>query len=128
MLLKGTATSGTAADPTVPSGSILNNSGTVWIPIARIPISGITAGTPVMLVKQLPPMSQLWDSVTQLTMPPTALSDASLCVPSDRIVTIWETSSSTLVPMDIVGKRTAVAIRSSDRSPTSNGQHAPTRR
>ena len=48
-VLKGTATSGTAADPTVPSGSILNNSGTVWIPIARIPISGITAGTPVML-------------------------------------------------------------------------------
>ena len=65
-VLKGTATSGTAADPTVPSGSILNNSGTVWIPIARIPISGITAGTPVMLVKQLPPMSQLWDSVTQM--------------------------------------------------------------
>lgn len=63
-VLKGTATSGTAADPTVPSGSILNNSGTVWIPIARIPISGITAGTPVMLVKQLPPMSQLWDSAT----------------------------------------------------------------
>lgn len=63
-VLKGTATSGTAADPTVPSGSILNNSSTVWIPIARIPISGITAGTPVMLVKQLPPMSQLWDSVT----------------------------------------------------------------
>ena len=63
-VLKGTATSGTAADPTVPSGSILNNSGTVWIPIARIPISGITARTPVMLVKQLPPMSQLWDSVT----------------------------------------------------------------
>lgn len=65
-VLKGTATSGTAADPTVPSGSILNNSGTVWIPIVRIPISGITAGTPVMLVKQLPPMSQLWDSVTQM--------------------------------------------------------------
>ncbi len=69
-VLKGTATSGTAADPTVPSGSILNNSGTVWIPIARIPISGITAGTPVMLVKQLPPMSQLWDSVTQPWKPP----------------------------------------------------------
>ena len=64
-VLKGTATSGTAADPTVPSGSILNNSGTVWIPIARIPISGITPGTPVMLIKQLPPMSKLWDSVTQ---------------------------------------------------------------
>lgn len=69
-VLKGTATSGTAADPTVPSGSILNNSGTVWIPIARIPISGITAGTPVMLVKQLPPMSQLWDSVTLIKANP----------------------------------------------------------
>lgn len=86
-VLKGTATSGTAADPTVPSGSILNNSGTVWIPIARIPISGITAGTPVMLVKQLPPMSQLWDSVTQLWKPPYTNNSLILCR-LGRIVTI----------------------------------------
>ncbi len=86
-VLKGTATSGTAADPTVPSGSILNNSGTVWIPIARIPISGITAGTPVMLVKQLPPMSQLWDSVTQLWKPPYTNNSLTLCR-LGRIVTI----------------------------------------
>ena len=78
-VLKGTATSGTAADPTVPSGSILNNSGTVWIPIARIPISGITAGTPVMLVKQLPPMSQLWDSVTQQWKAPYTNDTLTLC-------------------------------------------------
>jgi hypothetical protein len=64
-VLKGTPNTGTAADPTVPSGSIHSASGTVWIPIARIPISGITPGTPVMLIKQLPPMSKLWDSVTQ---------------------------------------------------------------
>ena len=86
-VLKGTATSGTAADPTVPSGSILNNSGTVWIPIARIPISGITAGTPVMLVKQLPPMSQLWDSVTQPWKPPYTSDSLTLCR-IGRIVTI----------------------------------------
>ena len=86
-VLKGTATSGTAADPKVPSGSILNNSGTVWIPIARIPISGITAGTPVMLVKQLPPMSQLWDSVIQLWKPPYTNSRLILCRVG-RIVTI----------------------------------------
>ncbi len=95
-VLKGTATSGTAADPTVPSGSILNNSGTVWIPIARIPISGITAGTPVMLVKQLPPMSQLWDSVTQPWKPPYTNSRLTLCRVG-RIVTITATSSSTAV-------------------------------
>lgn len=86
-VLKGTATSGTAADPTVPSGSILNNSGTVWIPIARIPISGITAGTPVMLVKQLPPMSQLWDSVTQPWKPPYTNNSLTLCRVG-RVVTI----------------------------------------
>jgi hypothetical protein len=62
-VLKGTPSTGTAADPTVPSGSIHSASGTVWIPIARIPISGITPGRPVMLIKQLPPMSELWDSV-----------------------------------------------------------------
>lgn len=64
-VLKGKPNTGTAADPTVPSGSIHSASGTAWIPIARIPISGITPGTPVMLIKQLPPMSKLWDSVTQ---------------------------------------------------------------
>ena len=63
-VLKGTASSGTATDPTVPDGSILDEAATVWIPIARIPISGINAGTPVMLIRQLPPISQLWDSVT----------------------------------------------------------------
>lgn len=63
-VLKGKPNTGTAADPTVPSGSIHSASGTAWIPIARIPISGITPGTPVMLIKQLPPMSKLWDSVT----------------------------------------------------------------
>ena len=86
-VLKGTATSGTAADPTVPSGSILNNSGTVWIPIARIPISGITARTPVMLVKQLPPMSQLWDSVTQPLKPPYTNNSLTLCRVG-RVVTV----------------------------------------
>lgn len=86
-VLKGTATSGTAADPTVPSGSILNNSGTVWIPIARIPISGITARTPVMLVKQLPPMSQLWDSVTQPWKPPYTDNSLTLCRVG-RVVTV----------------------------------------
>ena len=86
-VLKGTPNTGTAADPTVPSGSIHSASGTVWIPIARIPISGITPGTPVMLIKQLPPMSKLWDSVTQLWKPPYTNNSLILCR-LGRIVTI----------------------------------------
>ena len=67
-VLKGTPAEGTAADPTIPDGSIHEGAGEAWIPLARIPISGITPGTPVMLVKQLPPMSRLWDSVSQQTL------------------------------------------------------------
>ena len=63
-VLKGTPSTGTAADPTVPTGSIHSASSTAWIPIARIPIAGITPGTPVMLIKQIPPISELWDSAT----------------------------------------------------------------
>ena len=86
-VLKGTPKTGTAADPTVPSGSIHSASGTVWIPIARIPISGITPGTPVMLIKQLPPMSKLWDSVPQPWKPPYTNSRLTLCRVG-RVVTV----------------------------------------
>ncbi|MDB0654248.1 hypothetical protein PL399_06185 [Bifidobacterium adolescentis] len=134
-VLKGTATSGTAADPTVPSGSILNNSGTVWIPIARIPISGITAGTPVMLVKQLPPMSQLWDSVTLIKANPnwkvdyrTALVGKLLIVAFHAIrvgsdwnaAKEWETSTILTLP---AGLETSFEVHCAAVSNSSVGLH-----
>ena len=48
-VVKGTAVSGTPSDPTIPSGSILSGSTTAYMPLWRIPISGISAGTPVKL-------------------------------------------------------------------------------
>ena len=48
-VVKGTAVSGTPSDPTIPSGSILSGSTTAYMPLWRIPISGITVGTPVAL-------------------------------------------------------------------------------
>lgn len=45
-VIKGTATSGTATDPDVPSGSILEGASTAYMPLWRIPIRGITVGTP----------------------------------------------------------------------------------
>lgn len=44
-VIKGTAAS-TATDPTIPSGSILNGASTAYMPLWRIPIEGITVGTP----------------------------------------------------------------------------------
>ena len=48
-VVKGTAVSGTPSDPTIPSGSILSGSTTAYMPLWRIPIEGITVGTPVAL-------------------------------------------------------------------------------
>lgn len=48
-IVKGTNTSGTPSDPAIPSGSILNGSSTAYMPLWRLPINGITVGTPVKL-------------------------------------------------------------------------------
>lgn len=48
-VIKGTASSGAAVDPDVPSGSILEGASTAYMPLWRIPISGITVGEPVKL-------------------------------------------------------------------------------
>lgn len=45
-VIKGTASSGTPTDPTIPSGSILEGATTAYMPLWRIPISSITVGTP----------------------------------------------------------------------------------
>ena len=47
-VVKGTAAT-TAVDPTIPSGSILEGASTAYMPLWRIPIEGITVGTPVKL-------------------------------------------------------------------------------
>ena len=49
VVLKGTAVSGTPTDPTIPSGSILAGASTAYMLLWRIPISGITVGTPEKL-------------------------------------------------------------------------------
>ena len=61
-VLNGTPTSGTAADPTIPTGVILNGATDAYQALWRIPLTGITVGTPVRLFT---PKSGLWDSVTQ---------------------------------------------------------------
>lgn len=48
-VIKGSAVSGTPSDPTIPSGSILNGASTAYMALWRIPIEGITVGTPVKM-------------------------------------------------------------------------------
>lgn len=70
-VVKGTATSGTATDPTIPSGSILDGSTTAYMPLWRIPLSGINAGTPVKLFGDvIVPLNGLLSKVWTLSQIP----------------------------------------------------------
>lgn len=60
-VLKGSPNATTAADPTIPSGKILSGAVDAYMPLWRIPLDGITVGTPVRLFT---PKGALWDSVT----------------------------------------------------------------
>ena len=60
-VLKGSPNATAAADPTIPSGKILSDAVDAYMPLWRIPLDGITVGTPVRLFT---PRGALWDSVT----------------------------------------------------------------
>lgn len=83
-VLKGSPNATAAADPKVPSGKILSGAVDAYMPLWRIPLNGITVGTPVRLFT---PRGALWDSVTQQWKPPYTNDSLTLCRVG-RIVTI----------------------------------------
>ena len=62
-VLKGSPNATAAADPTIPAGKILSGAVDAYMPLWRIPLNGITVGTPVRLFT---PKGALWDSVTPI--------------------------------------------------------------
>ena len=83
-VLKGSPNVTAAADPTIPSGKILSGAVDAYMPLWRIPLNGITVGTPVRLFT---PRGALWDSVTQQWKPPYTNDRLTLCRVG-RVVTI----------------------------------------
>lgn len=65
-VVKGTATTGTAADPSVKVGSILAGDTSAVIPFARIALSGLSVATPTVLLGSLPSLASLRDSVSSI--------------------------------------------------------------
>lgn len=64
-VVKGTPTDGaTATDPSVVKGDILAGAFKVQMPLWRIPLNGLSVGTPVALFDVLTPMADIWDSVS----------------------------------------------------------------
>ena len=76
VVLKGSPNATAAADPTIPSGKILSGAVDAYMPLWRIPLDGITVGTPVRLFT---PRGALWDSVTHAFAPmPGPYSDSTI--------------------------------------------------
>ena len=66
VVIKGTPTTGTPADPAHNTGSILDGVATHDMPLYRVSLNGITVGTLVPLFNVLKPMKDMWDSLTPL--------------------------------------------------------------
>lgn len=66
VVLKGTAVSSNPADPNVPGGTIMGGSIDAYWKLYRVPLDGITMGTPIQLFAKLPSIKTMGDSITQL--------------------------------------------------------------
>ena len=63
-VVKGTPTTGTAADPKVTEGDISSGSASAVMPLWRIPLDGITPGAPVRIAPVASTLKTLGDSVS----------------------------------------------------------------
>lgn len=65
-VVKGTPTTGTAADPEVTEGDISTGSASAVMPLWRIPLNGITPGAPVRIAPVASTLKTLGDSVSHV--------------------------------------------------------------
>ena len=66
VVIKGTPSSGTAADPAHNEGSILDGDSPCDMPLWRIPLNGIVVGEPVQLFKDFESISSLRETISHL--------------------------------------------------------------
>lgn len=66
-VVKGTPTTGTAADPNVTEGDISSGSASAVMPLWRIPLNGITPGAPVRIAPVASTLKTLGDSVSRVS-------------------------------------------------------------
>lgn len=66
VVVRGTPTTGTPADPALNTTSPLDGGTTYDMALYRVPLDGITLGDPVPLFNVLKPMSDVWVSLTPL--------------------------------------------------------------
>ncbi|MBE6468952.1 MAG: hypothetical protein E7001_03090 [Coriobacteriaceae bacterium] len=63
--VKGTSTTGAPRDPATGTGNVLNGSATADMPLYRIPIDGVTVGTPVPLFDRVVTAAEVRDYMSR---------------------------------------------------------------
>lgn len=101
-VVKGTATTGTAADPSVKVGSILAGDTSAVIPFARITLSGLSVSTPTVLLGSLPSLASLRDSVSSICSKNFTVSQSSTPY-GDTLEKVIDISMEGYKPLGIVG-------------------------
>lgn len=62
---KGTQTTGTATDPSYTAGDIAAGDASAFYPLWRLPINGLTVGTPVQLFNKAPSVADLRETISR---------------------------------------------------------------
>lgn len=65
-VLKGTQTTGSASDPSYTAGDIAAGDASAFMPLWRLPITGLNVGTPVKLFEKIAPYNEFRDSVSRI--------------------------------------------------------------
>lgn len=105
-VVKGAPSSGDPDDPAVVEASVYDDSTTLAeFPLYRIPIRGLSVGTPEPLFKILPPGAERWDSLSQKMT-------KALCIVGGQVkVTVPADSfGDAIIPLPIPTNYRAVAI------------------
>lgn len=96
---KGTPTSGTPTDPTLPTGNILEGATTAFMPLYRVSLNGINASTPVAMFTIAPSTSGNASGITSLNSTITtvrndlAATNSSLATTNRNLTTTTNTAS-----------------------------------
>lgn len=65
-VLKGTQTTGSASDPAYTAGDIAAGDASAFMPLWRLPITGLNVGTPVQMFEKITPFNEFRDSVSRV--------------------------------------------------------------
>lgn len=100
VVIKGTATTGTAIDPAYTDGNIMNGDTQVDFPLYRIPISGLTVGTPERLFAVVSPHGTQGSSMVSSNLTLTANENGKVIAVSDSS-TVYITAPDTFDGMEV---------------------------